>query len=67
MHELRQILRDGQEKGEFGTFNVEAMATMIQGAIGEYMANAAIRKKVDLETYSNELVNIIGKATKATL
>jgi hypothetical protein len=29
------------------------------------MGNAALRKKVDLETYSNELVNIISKAIKS--
>jgi TetR/AcrR family transcriptional regulator, transcriptional repressor of bet genes len=64
MYELQQIIREGQEKGEFGAFNVEVMASMIQGAIGEYMAHAAITKKVDLETYSHELVNIVNRALK---
>ncbi|WP_326953446.1 hypothetical protein [Aneurinibacillus migulanus] len=45
-------------------FNVDVMANMIQGAIGEYMATTVITKKVDLETYSSELVDIIGKAAK---
>jgi TetR/AcrR family transcriptional regulator, transcriptional repressor of bet genes len=64
LSELQQILRDGQEKGEFGAFNVDVMANMIQGAIGEYMLNTAITKKVDLETYCSELVKIVEKATK---
>ncbi|MED1788524.1 TetR/AcrR family transcriptional regulator [Brevibacillus laterosporus] len=67
MYELQQILRDGQGKGEFGAFHVEVMANMIQGAIGEYMGNAAITKKVDLETYTNELIDIVGKATKGMI
>jgi TetR/AcrR family transcriptional repressor of bet genes len=65
LYELQQILRYGQEKGEFGAFNVDVMASMIQGAIGEYMA-AATTKKVDLETYSSELVNIVEKAVICT-
>lgn len=67
MYELQQILRDGQEKGEFGAFHVEVMANTIQGAIGEYMGNAAITKKIDLETYTNELIDIVGKATKGMI
>lgn len=63
MDELYQILRDGQEKGEFRAFHVDVMANMIQGAISEYMLSA-ITKKVDLETYSDELKDIVGIATK---
>lgn len=64
LQELQQILREGQEQGIFSVFNVEVMANLIQGAIGEYMLNASITKKVDLETYSSELVKIVGRATK---
>lgn len=69
MHELQKILHDGQEQGVFGAFNVDVMSHLIQGAIGEYMLNTVITKKVDLETYSSELINIVEKAvltTKAT-
>lgn len=38
--ELKQILRDGQTKGEFRQFNVHVMASAISGAIGEYMFEA---------------------------
>lgn len=61
---LEQILRNGQEQGDFGVFNVNVMASMIQGAIGEYMPISTITKKVDLETYSSQLVNIINQAVK---
>ncbi|WP_370621818.1 TetR/AcrR family transcriptional regulator [Bacillus sp. JCM 19034] len=46
MNELRLILHDGQAKGEFGKFNIDVMANMIQGAIGEYMFNTDITKKL---------------------
>ena len=64
MYELQQILRDGQEQGVFGAFNIKVMASMIQGAIGEYMAHTAITKKVELGTYCSELVKIVNRAVK---
>jgi TetR/AcrR family transcriptional repressor of bet genes len=60
--ELQQILHDGQIKGEFGEFNVSVMANVIQGAIGEYLVNPSLTAKVDLESYSAELVKIFDKA-----
>lgn len=64
MNELKLILYDGQKKGAFGEFNIDVMANMIQGAIGEYMFNTDITKKVDLKTYGSELVNIVNEALK---
>jgi AcrR family transcriptional regulator len=65
LRELQEILRDGQEKGIFGAFNIDVMSSLIQGAIGEYMLSTAVTKKVDLETYSNELVKIVRQAIKS--
>lgn len=64
MNELQLILRDGQEKGEFGAFNIKVMANMIQGAIGEYMFQADTANSVDFQTYKRELINIVHKALK---
>src|SRR5699024_1262335 len=64
MNELKLILYDGQKKGAVGEFNIDVMANMIQGAIGEYMFNTDITKKVDLKTYGSELVNIVNEALK---
>lgn len=65
LNTLEQILLEGQENGDFGKFSVPVMAKLIQGAIGEYMMvnPSDDMKKVDLETYSEELVAIIKKAT----
>jgi TetR/AcrR family transcriptional repressor of bet genes len=60
--ELQFILRDGQEKGVFGAFNIDVMSSLIQGAIGEYMLSTAVTKKVNPETYSSELLKILHKA-----
>lgn len=64
LQELVQILRNGQEQGVFGAVDVNVMASMIQGAIGEYMPISTITKKVDLETYSSQLVKIVNQALK---
>jgi len=62
LKELRLILQNGQDAGVFGDFNIDVMANMIQGAIGEYMFNPSLTKKVDLKTYSNELIKIVNIA-----
>jgi TetR/AcrR family transcriptional regulator, transcriptional repressor of bet genes len=65
LQELEQILRNGQEQGSFGAFDVHVMSSMIQGAIGEYMPISTVTRKVDLETYSSQLVKIVNQAVKA--
>lgn len=64
LQELQQILREGQEQGAFGIFNIDVMSSFIQGGIGEYMLSSALTKKVDLEIYSSELVKIVNQALK---
>jgi TetR/AcrR family transcriptional regulator, transcriptional repressor of bet genes len=64
LQELQQILSDGQKQRVFRVFDVNITSSMIQGAIGEYMPISTITKKVDLETYSSELVKIINQALK---
>jgi TetR/AcrR family transcriptional repressor of bet genes len=64
---LKQLLQDGQEQGFFGAFDVNVMSSMIQGAIGEYMPISAITKKVDLETYSSQLVKIVDQAVTVNI
>lgn len=65
LRELLQILRDGQEQGEFGAFNADVMASSIRGAIGEYLLNPSLLARVDLETYSAELVQLFDRAILA--
>lgn len=62
LRELLQLLRDGQDSGEFGVFDIHVMANAIGGAIGEYLLNPTLTAKVDLEAYSAELVRIFDRA-----
>jgi TetR/AcrR family transcriptional regulator, transcriptional repressor of bet genes len=62
--ELQHILSEGQKQNVFGDFNIEVMCNFIQGAIGENMLNNTVAKKIDLETYSSELVKIVHKAVR---
>lgn len=64
LHELRGILAEGQKQGVFEAFHTEVMANMIQGAIGEYMLNSPLMKKVDLETYSKEMIRIVNQLVR---
>jgi TetR/AcrR family transcriptional repressor of bet genes len=64
LQELKQILLDGQQQRFFGAFDVNVMSSLIQGAIGEYMPISAVTRKVDLETYSSQLVKIVNQAVK---
>ncbi|TVX92487.1 TetR/AcrR family transcriptional regulator [Paenibacillus agilis] len=63
MSTLRDILREGQQQGVFGTFHISVMANVVQGSIAEYMLSPST-KSVDLETYSSELISIVQQATK---
>ncbi|WP_027091532.1 TetR/AcrR family transcriptional regulator [Cohnella thermotolerans] len=62
MRVLLDILREGQNNGEFADFHLDVMASMIQGAIGEYMLSSPVTRKVSLETYSDELVKMVTRA-----
>lgn len=64
LEELKRILREGQDNGVFGDFQVEIMATIIQGSIGEYMFNPQLTKNVNWKTYGHELVNMFERIVK---
>ena len=63
--ELKQMLRQGQTRGEFRDFNVVVMANVIRGAIGEYLLNPNLIREIALETYSDELVEIFDRLMKS--
>jgi len=65
VYALEQLLLEGQASGEFREFDVHAMASAIQGAIGEYLANQCLIAIVSLETYCAEIFEIFDRATKA--
>ncbi|GAA2779438.1 TetR/AcrR family transcriptional regulator [Saccharopolyspora taberi] len=58
------ILRDGQEKGEFGDFDPVVVATSLRASID--MVSQALARDPDLDTehYARELVRIFDRATR---
>lgn len=65
LDELQKILLSGRNEGVFEDCNIDVVANMIQGAVGEYMFNQALSKKVDVKTYAAELIRIVNKALMA--
>ncbi|MEH6852032.1 MULTISPECIES: TetR/AcrR family transcriptional regulator [Bacillus] len=59
---LQEILLQGQESKEFGGFNVQVTATIIQGSIAESLISS--QNKMSLEDYSEELIKSILKIVK---
>ncbi|CAM4240417.1 MULTISPECIES: TetR/AcrR family transcriptional regulator [Bacillus] len=59
---LQEILLQGQESKEFGDFNIQVTATIIQGSIAESLISS--QSKMSLENYSEELKKSILKIVK---
>lgn len=59
---LGEILRQGQESGEFGGFPPQIISTIIQGAISESMLT--FQNKLSVEEYKEELIKSILKIIK---
>ncbi|SFK12613.1 MULTISPECIES: TetR/AcrR family transcriptional regulator [unclassified Bacillus (in: firmicutes)] len=59
---LQEILLQGQESKEFGDFNIQVTATIIQGSIAESLISS--QSKMSLENYSEELIKSILKMVK---
>ncbi|PHB31723.1 TetR family transcriptional regulator [Bacillus pseudomycoides] len=59
---LQEILLQGQESKEFGDFNIQVTATIIQGSISESLISN--QGKMSLENYSEELIKSILKIVK---
>jgi AcrR family transcriptional regulator len=53
---LEDIMRDGQKNGEFGDFDVEHAALIIDAARDNFLALLPLRPDSDLERFSNNLV-----------
>ncbi|MEO3803142.1 TetR family transcriptional regulator [Nonomuraea sp. B1E8] len=62
---LEQILRWGQESGEFRDFNVRVMATSLQRSVEGPNFLLAGDAALDLPAYARELVTLFERATRA--
>jgi AcrR family transcriptional regulator len=61
---IENILRDGQEGGEFRAFNTVVMAAVIQRAIDGVPFHLEVHPELDLTVYATELVTVFHLATR---
>ncbi|MEV0106290.1 TetR/AcrR family transcriptional regulator [Nocardia sp. NPDC050799] len=60
---LEQILRDGQESGEFRDFAPRPMALAIRAAVDAAAGHLVADTDFDIDSYTGELVTLFGLAT----
>ena len=64
MRELENLLRSGQEQGEFREFSPRVMAVTIRSAIDTVSLQLAVYPELDLKIYANELATLFNVATR---
>ena len=62
--DLEQLLRRGQESGEFRDFSTRAMAVTIRNTIDGLASNLGADPKLDLAAYVDQVVTIFDLATR---
>ncbi|MGD3106121.1 TetR/AcrR family transcriptional regulator [Streptomyces sp. YGL11-2] len=60
---LQDILRRGQEQGQFGEFTTRTMAMTIRAAIDAIGPQLGALPALDLDGYARDLVQLFGRAT----
>ena len=63
---LEELLRRGQQEGEFRDFSPRVMAITIRAAIDAVPAQLAVDPELDVEAYARELATVFELATRAT-
>ncbi len=61
---LQDLLRSGQERGEFREFSTRVMAVTIRNAIDAVSLQLAAYPELDLKNYANELATLFNIATR---
>jgi TetR/AcrR family transcriptional regulator, fatty acid metabolism regulator protein len=64
VRELQNLLRSGQEQGEFREFSTRVMAVTIRNAIDALSPQLAAYPELDLKLYANELATLFNIATR---
>jgi hypothetical protein len=62
--DLQQLLKFGQQSGEFREFNTEVMAVALRYAIDALAPRLAAATQQDLDDYASELVELFDRATR---
>ncbi len=64
VNNLEQLLRQGQERGEFREFSTRTMAVAIRNTIDGLASNFGTDPKLDLAAYVDQVVTIFDLATR---
>ena len=56
---IEDILEKGQKSGEFGAFDVHALALVIDGARDQFLAQLPMQPDYDLEVFMQTLINLV--------
>src|ERR1700722_12367931 len=67
VRELENLLRNGQERGEFREFSTRVMAVTIRNAIDAVPLQMAADPKLDLKHYAGELARLFEVATRKSI
>jgi TetR/AcrR family fatty acid metabolism transcriptional regulator len=67
VRELENLLRDGQQRGEFREFSTRVMAVTIRNAIDALPLQMAADPALDLKLYANELAALFEVATRKSI
>jgi AcrR family transcriptional regulator len=62
--QLEEIFRTGQEHGEFRVFEARLMAIALRGAIDKVLGQFSTHPTLDLEHYTQQLVELFDQATQ---
>ena len=67
VNELRQLLRWGQEQGEFRAFSDEVMAWSVRALIDSLPPRIAMNPDIDLAMYAQEIAGMFAIATGTSM
>ncbi len=62
---LEELLREGQQNGEFRQFDVRNMAIAIRGAIDQFLGQMN-KSRPELASYTAEIIELFDRATRKT-
>jgi TetR/AcrR family transcriptional regulator, transcriptional repressor of bet genes len=60
--QLKELLLDGQQSGEFRQFDVQNMAIALRGTIDQFLGQVASRPSFNLEAYTAQLIELFDRA-----
>ena len=60
--QLKELLHEGQQSGEFRQFDVQNMGIALRGTIDQFLGQVASRPSFNLEAYTAQLIQLFDRA-----